>query len=104
MHSATSSNAVMHSTANGNACLNNSANQNAAGANTDAMNVNESANSAAGNQKVSECQRMSANGSEYMQRRSLYKMSRVDRAARAFVSIRAPEPFNAGQDVRAWLQ
>ena len=30
--------------------------------------------------------------------------SHSDKAARAFVSIRAPEAFKAGQDVRAWLQ
>jgi hypothetical protein len=126
-HRAANGNAAMHSAANGNARVHNSANGNAASANTDAMNVNECVNVAAANQNAasartyaqnvnesvkgatanqnaSVCQRANVRECDCMQCRSAYGTSRVDRAARAFVSIHATEPFGAGQDLRARLQ
>jgi hypothetical protein len=124
-HRIANSNAAMHSAANGNAHVHNSANENAASAYTGAVNVNECANvtvanqngvsaninarnvsesasDATANQNASVCKHANVRGCECMQRHSVYETSRIDSAAR--VSIRAPELFEAGRNVRAWLQ
>jgi hypothetical protein len=65
-----------------------------------AMNVhrmNEQSANRNEEQRQSERRHMNECGDERV-------VSSVDKTARAFASIRAPEAFKVGQDVRAWLQ
>jgi hypothetical protein len=72
----------------------------------DGMNVTDMNGQSAsqnGMQRMSERRHVSECGDEREPTRKR-TVSNSEKTARAFVSIRAPEAFKAGQDVRAWLQ